>query len=188
MDNLKKWYKEQSKKTLHECSLDDENGEYMTESEIQAIDFDDIKDDFCKLSSNIKSLKSVDSLYFDERRGMLYLIEFKNGHLGKDNNLNQRSKNIQIGKLKEKIYDSFLLLKKEMEFNLDQSKIVYILVYNEEKNKSNASTFNLAVHMGRIANKEVVRFGMDKFENYLFKEVHTLTEKAFEQRYIGQWV
>lgn len=186
MERLKVWYKQQHKKTLHECSCDGDNGEYMTTSDIQVVDFDDIKDEFCK-ASLIKSLKSVDSLYFNEDDDILYLIEFKNGRLGRDDTRSYRNQNTDISMLKEKIYDSFLLLKKEMNFNIEHSQLVYILVYNEEKNKVRASNHKVALHVGNLAKKEVVRFGMSKFENYLFKEVHTLTEVAFEQRYIRQW-
>lgn len=186
MEKLKEWYKQQHKKTLRECSCDGRNDEYMTESDIQVIDFDDVKDDFCK-SSLIKSLRSVDSLYFNEADDILYLIEFKNGRLGRDDTSYYRNHNSDIGLIKEKIYDSVLLLKKEMGFNLEHSRLIYILVYNEEKNKLDASSYRGAVHVGKLAKKEVVRFGMSKFQNYLFKEVHTLTESTFEQQYIRQW-
>ena len=38
--------------------------------------------------------------------------------------------------------------------------------------------------MRRLANEEFILFGLDQFKNYLFKNVYTLTEKEFEQKFV----
>lgn len=38
--------------------------------------------------------------------------------------------------------------------------------------------------MRNLANKELIKFGFDQFENYLFKNVYTFTVEEFEERFI----
>ena len=72
----------------------------------------------------------------------------------------------------------------------------YILVYNEMENKDNnsdkelveknkyvqsSSSFDdIAKTLSGYAKKEYICFGLRRFLNYCFKEVHTFTEKEFE--------
>ena len=50
-------------KTLKDISEDTQNNEWMTESSIQAVDFDDVIIDYTKPLHLVKKLRSVDALY-----------------------------------------------------------------------------------------------------------------------------
>ena len=68
------------KSTLKKLSYDDKNKEYMIESDIEAIDFDKVKEIYVK--NNLENVnpnpKSNDALHFSED-GIWTFIEFKNG-------------------------------------------------------------------------------------------------------------
>ena len=80
----------------------------------------------------------------------------------------------------------------------------YILVYNEEKyleigptrqtnegikRQQDASKSlhrnQLYKTMRRLAGEELILFGLDQFVNYLFKSVHTYTEKEFMEKVVS---
>lgn len=134
----------------------------------------------------------------------VFFIEFKNGKI--DNKVNFE--------LNKKIYDSLFILfdlnYKDRNGDLvtsisyTRSKMNYILVYNEEKNSQARYTNQtkegferqkverreskyrdkLYKTMRNLANKELIKFGFDQFENYLFKNVYTFTVEEFEERFI----
>ncbi|MBQ2800054.1 MAG: hypothetical protein IJF03_01550 [Lachnospiraceae bacterium] len=39
----------------------------------------------------------------------------------------------------------------------------------------------------KLANDELIKFGLDQFRNYLFKNVHTYTVKEFEENFINKY-
>lgn len=164
-------------KTLKEISLDDSdinNIAYMTNSELKAIDFDNVKSDYCE---NIELLMSNDAL-FKDNDGNIIFLEFKNGSI--------RTKT--KAELKVKIYDSLLIFSDIVQKPIYEIKnsLIYILVYNYDKNTaSNNSTDSPAMdkiskQIGSYANKEHISFGLSKFKDYCFTEVHTYTKNEFE--------
>lgn len=179
---IDKWYSKHPKKMLKECSEDKKNSSFMVESEIKAIDFDDVKDKYCESWERNDLLRSNDALYRKSKNDEFYFIEFKNGNL-------KTRKGEKEFALLEKIYDSLFILRETglRYIPYKYLKINYILVYNEEKNPINNSNSKSARHLAGISKKKFVRFGIDKFENYLFNQVDTVTEKEFEEQFLSRW-
>lgn len=176
--------------TLKETSVDDRDGEkiYMTESLRCVVNFDDVKDEYVKGLGLSEIPKSNDALFEDDR-GALIFVEFKNGFM-------DRNKQFAVRK---KVYDSVLIFTDITSFRISDMRntVKYILVYNEFANRENSydeelekkqkttiqpspSFDGFAKTLGKYANEEYVCFGLKIFLNYCFKEVHTYTEEEFE--------
>lgn len=174
--------------TLKKTSIDDHdktNIKYMTSSEKEAINFDDVKREYVKGLSLSEEPKSNDALFINKNNDLVF-VEFKNGFM--DN-----SKKFAVRK---KIYDSIIILTDIMNMGVSQLKnnMEYILVYNEEVNKNekevlekqksfvqpSAAFDNIAKTISAMAKTEYVCFGVKIFENYCFRKVHTYTEVEFE--------
>ena len=175
---------------LKETSIDKRDGtlQYMTCSDREAINFDDVKNEYVKLLKVSETPKSNDAL-FDDGKGCLVFVEFKNGFM-------DDTKQFAVRK---KVYDSVLIFADITSMRISDMRnyMKYILVYNEKANQDNnrdkelkkkreaavqpsSSYDNFAKKISKYANKEYVCFGLRIFENYCFKEVHTYTEKEFE--------
>lgn len=129
--------------------------------------------------------KSNDALFMTDK-GELVFVEFKNGFMDAEKKFAVR----------KKIYDSVIILTDILNLGISEikDKLQYILVYNEtvneeegdvKKKKSHVQSSEafdfFAKSVSRMAKKEYICFGVRIFENYCFKEVHTYTEKEFEQ-------
>ena len=175
---------------LKETSIDKRDGtpQYMTLSTRDAVNFDDVKEEYVKQLGVSEIPKSNDAL-FDDGKGFLVFVEFKNGFM-------DRPKQFAVRK---KVYYSALIFtditSKGISYMRNHMK--YILVYNETANQGNNSDKDLkekqktavqqspafdafAKNVGRYANEEYVCFGLKIFQNYCFKEVHTYTEAEFD--------
>lgn len=111
----------------------DKNGvtvEYMTYSQVKAINFDKVKEEYAKAHSLSTHPKSNDALYVAKGETDVF-IEFKNGYID----------NGKVKEIKEKIYDSLLLLNDIIDQNISYTRkhLNYILVYNDSKNAEDAS-------------------------------------------------
>ena len=169
--------------TLEKVSKDDKNNISMTKSQIKAVNYDNIVKKYGKYRALEHNLKSNDALYdksgnydFDENGDYIF-IEFKNGFINETE---------EIFKIKEKIYDSavsFLDIV-EKDLNFLKVNVSYILVYNEGKNTSKEK---ISSHIFGKAKDRKVKFGIKKFEKYLFKNVSTYTEKEFEQNFVKKY-
>lgn len=174
-------------KTLKETSKDKANGEFMTESQLEAIDFDQVKLDYSGKFNLKNTPKSNDALCKID--GKFYFIEFKNGK-------------IIPHELWQKIYDSVFILSDINEVSLSEikKKVSYILVYNEDKiNKEKAnhkdpnkrisdskSYCKIVKAVTKMGNKEIDYFKVRKlFENYCFKEVYTYTKEEFNEKFFS---
>lgn len=176
------------KSTLKEMSKDDK--EYMVEFENFGINFDEVVKDYTEFYKLSQTPSSNDGFVW-EKSGRIYFVEFKNGNLQKSS---------EKHKIKTKIYDSILILMDIADISLESMRetVEYILVYNEEKGRSfleneekNASSNSQSLH--NLANsiyktkknqgqqKELILFGLEKFQNYCFKAVHTYTVPQFEE-------
>ncbi len=154
-------------KTLKDISIDKANNEYLVNAQIQAVDFDKIKDDYHKkIGINSGCTKSADALMIncDE----ILMIEFKNGEL-KD-----------FWAIKEKMLHSLIMFcditDKTTKFT--RKNMTFILVYNEEKNKSK---YEIRTKYGDKIKKPLVRFGLNKFPQSFYKEIRTMTTEQFEE-------
>ena len=183
---------------LKQTSKDDNNEEYMTESTIRVINFDSIGGD--KYSKNNKlniQLKTNDVLFLHNDKKYTF-IEFKNGKL-----LDKTNK-IDIKKLKDielKILNSLFVLGDIEEKSLSSLKEItdYILVYNEEKNTPNernsiSEIGNYFINQGNISSEktktereEIICFGLEKFKDYCFKNVHTYSKEEFEEKFVKKY-
>lgn len=184
--------------TLKQTSKDDNNEEYMTESTIRVINFDSIGGD--KYSKNNKlniQLKTNDVLFLYNDKKYTF-IEFKNGKLvDKTNKIDiKKLKNIEL-----KILNSLFVLGDIEEKSLSSLKEItdYILVYNEEKNTPNernsiSEIGNYFINQGNISSEktktereEIICFGLEKFKDYCFKNVHTYSKEEFEEKFVKKY-
>ena len=185
--------------TLKQTSKDDNNEEYMTESQIKVINFDSVGGDKYTRNNNLSiQLKTNDVLFLhnDER---YTFIEFKNGKLL------DKSNRIDIKKLKDielKILNSMFVLGDIEGKSLNTLKEItnYILVYNEEKNLPNEKNSileignyfvnqgsSLSVGENTFDKDEIICFGLEKFKGYCFKNVHTYSKEEFEEKFVRKY-
>ena len=185
--------------TLEQTSEDDNNGEHMTKSQLKVINFDSVGGKKYTKNNNLSiQLKTNDVLFLhnDER---YTFIEFKNGKL-----LN-KSNRIDIKKLKDielKILNSMFVLGDIEGKSLNTLKEItnYILVYNEEKNSPNEKNSiseignyfvnqgsSLSVGENTLDKDEIICFGLEKFKDYCFKNVHTYSKEEFEEKFVKKY-
>ena len=172
-DNIEIFTENQS--TLTETSYDDGNSEYMTELKVPVIDFDNVKEQYLqRIGCQDESLTSVDALLSKAHCNVF--IEFKNGSLAK--------KEVRLG-IYSKIQDSLLLLCDITDNHISQLRqcLDFILVYNEEKNpsKSNKSKDYINDRIMELGGKELVRFGISRYDGVYFRKVHTYNVEKFEE-------
>lgn len=166
-----------SVKILKDLSFDKTNSTYMTESAITAIDFDKVPKRYNRfLAGQGKTREflnnSNDALYITADT-KLYFIEFKNGTANE-------------AQIHSKIYDSVNMLI-DMGYLKDleecRTRINYILVFNSEdyKNKKPESLSKIAGSVTKKAGVKPAIFRINKFKNYLFKDVRSCDIKTFEE-------
>lgn len=175
--------------TLKETSVDfhdQTNIQYMTASEMDAVNFDEVKEEYIRDLSLVEAPKSNDALFI-LKNGTLVFVEFKNGYMDK----------VKEYGVRKKIYDSIIILTDILGCGVAslRQNMEYILVYNESANEdqheviekkkfmvqSSRAYDNLAKNIFQMARREYVCFGVNIFKNYCFKDVHTYTEKEFEE-------
>lgn len=174
--------------TLKETSKDIHDGvDFMTESEIEVVNFNGVKNDYIKDLHVSDTPKSNDALYVGKENKLVF-IEFKNGKIN----------DIKEFDIRRKIFDSLLILmdiiKETAAFT--RNHLTYILVYNEERNSQNQknstnvqdskSKLFIGSHFAHKGGKKFIRFDLEKFEKLYFKEVYTYTEKEFEDNFVSK--
>ena len=175
--------------SLKKTSLDNRDGhkKYMTESELTAVCFDDVKDEYVELLGMSEIPKSNDAL-FDEGNGTLVFVEFKSGHIDSQKQF----------AIRKKIYDSTLIFTDITSTGISymREQMKYILVYNDAANKNadgrilpcqresvqtSEADDKIAKIFSNYGGREYIGFGLGIFQNYCFKEVHTYTQTEFEE-------
>ena len=185
--------------TLEQTSEDDNNGEHMTKSQLKVINFDSVGGKKYTRNNNLSiQLKTNDVLFLhnDER---YTFIELKNGKLL------DKSNRIDIKKLKDielKILNSMFVLGDIEGKSLNTLKEItnYILVYNEDKNLPNEKNSiseignyfvnqgsSLSVGENTLDKDEIICFGLEKFKDYCFKNVHTYSKEEFEEKFVKKY-
>ena len=171
------------KSTLKECSKDNsdpKNVKFMTESQLEVINFDGIKTKYTNdLALSEICAASVDALLqMDED---LAFVEFKNGKVDKRN-------------VKDKARDSLLMLCDLMKRTISYTRehLDFIVVYNEERNPQPNQLKKQAVldspsrtAIGKYflskGNEELIRFDLERYKHLYFREVHTYTKAEFDK-------
>ena len=183
--------KRNCKKTLSDCSKDDQGHELSDITE-DVVDFDKVKEIYCDeyLKASYTIFKSVDT-YLEGTNNQIFLIEFKNAKI------DQKQKHGLHLKLK----DSLLILTSLFELDLKefQKRLNYIVVYCEEKNDVSSQCHDFAAENGipasyknrnlrkkiakRTSKKYLAFWGLSKYEHSLVNEVYTLNEHEFSKYY-----
>lgn len=182
---------EEARTTLKMTSFDDSNQVYMTESEIPVYNFDAIKEWYKRFrmskTSETLSLKSNDALFVN-KEGQAYFIEFKNGNL--DSGERKQA-------LRQKLYDSFIILadkdtctrevipsfESPLEYTRDHMGC--IVVYNEAANPVINKRKKTREHVETKAG--MARFGLARFQGFIYRNVYTVTEKEFQTKFVNKW-
>lgn len=178
------------KTTLKETSFDSQNREYMTQSTLEVINFDNLKEEFFQKIKNVteRTFCSNDALFL-HNENEIYMIEFKNGIINQSIIYNLFWKN----------FDSILIYMHYDIRDIERIKnnLNYILVYNQEKNSNipgtgqsisqSDSRNQFGKSLAKKAEKEFIQFGLGYFKDYIFKDVYTLNESQFESRFLKIW-
>ncbi len=174
--------------TLKETSKDNHDGYdyYMTESMMPAVNFDDVKDEYIEQLDLHGKPKSNDALVIGPN-DIATFIEFKNG----------KKDNIVKTDLHKKIVDSLLIFTDLVDKGIRHSrlKMDYILVYNETaESKTDSISATTVQHaksrdsigkkLMRLGDSEYIKFGLEIFERFCFRTVHTYTKEEFEAKFI----
>lgn len=183
---------ENNKATLKETSKDDHGAgiSYMTEALYEVINFDAVKNDYTKGLKLIENPKSNDALFLAEN-GRWTFIEFKNGFMD-----NQKKFDVR-----KKVFDSLLIFSDIVGQGISytRTEMDYILVYNETKNpyaeedykkthvsESPARDRIAKTFMGK-AHLTYIKYGLEIFKNYCFKDVYTYTEQEFTENFVNKY-
>lgn len=150
------WMK--SKRTsLKNTSYDEEHKDYMSDSTLNVIGFDQVKEEYLTrehLEGEMAS--SVDALVSDGQ--YTYIIEFKNGN------------KIESHQIENKLKDSVTILCDEWKRTVSQTRqeIVFVLVYNEEKKhlSDEQKRFIALANNSGVGHKD---FGLEKANMYVKK-------------------
>lgn len=174
-----------STSTIRQISKDDSNNEYMTDCNLMAINFDKVSKKYCK-NLSLFSVESNDALFALKNGKCTTFIEFKNGYIDKTTQY----------KLVKKIYDSMLVFMDVTKTNISETRdfLNYILVYNENKNADNPKTEYHESESRDFIDKTIleygkevhIKYGLDFFKGYCFKEVNTYTKKEFENLFVSK--
>ncbi len=178
--------------TLKETSKDDHDGSvcFMTESTIPAVNFDAVKTEYVNNLSISNIPKSNDALVIDSNEQATF-IEFKNGCMDTKK---------QHG-VRKKIYDSMLIFADITGQGISSTRthMDYILVYNEEKNIEQCTDVTVDASVAiqpsesrdiigkkitQMGGKNFIKFGLEVFKNYCFRNVYTYTPSEFESNYV----
>ena len=150
------------KSTLKECSKDNsdpKNVKFMTESQLEVINFDGIKTKYTNdLALSEICAASVDALLqMDED---LAFVEFKNGKVDKRN-------------VKDKARDSLLMLCDLMKRTISYTREQAVL--------DSPSRTAIGKYFLSKGNEELIRFDLERYEHLYFREVHTYTKAEFDK-------
>ena len=160
----------------------------------KAIDFDEVKRDFCKV--RIQELKSVDA-FIDSDDGKYYFIEFKKSTTSALNDLQfdgakpiDSSTGLPVKcscielSLKQKAFDSLLIAAATVLQSTPLNNIMdnsVLIVVRLDDNASPSSLNKLAGAFAKLSSGSSVLWGLEDLKKQkLFSEVYTWTESEFE--------
>ena len=168
--------------TLKDISFDSTRNEYMTESSLPAVNFDEVKKKYAnELFLTYKVARSVDAFLSLQNRD--HLIEYKNGGTKKQ----------IMREVREKISESLLIFCDLANTHISDTRknLIFVLVYNDEnlqfsqseldqELESSPSREKISRLISGFASNELIGFDLTRFRGFCFKEVHTYTKEEFE--------
>ena len=161
---------------------------YMVSSQLQVIDFDQVKDEYARSLSVSQLPKSCDALYIEEAEEEWYLIEFKSGVI-----TNSKYE------LRQKLYDSLLVLSDVIGEGISfmRQHLRFVLVYDASKNpaENGESVASESTSLRKLkkyfieekAGGRFIEFGFSFFEGLYLKQVYTMTVDEFEETFVSKW-
>lgn len=173
---------ERHKSTLKETSKDDhdkQNIDYMTESQKEVINFDEVVEEYKQILRLLKTPKSIDALVYTDTKKIF--IEFKNGVI--ENPYNREETKEKISDIKDKILNSVLIFNDITSSQLYENRIFcdFILVYNGQKN----SKQKIGSHvLKKGSSGGLIRFNLENLKKYCFRNVYTYTKEEFEKTFL----
>ena len=173
---------------INETSIDNHDGNviYMTDSSLDVVNFDRVKELYIESLSLHEPPKSSDAYFIHKDK--MYLIEFKNGLMD----------NKKIYDVRRKIFDSLLILTDILQIGISYTRqnLSYILVYNETKNPVDKEEKELQISPSRVkiadyflqkGNRKFIRFNLAGFERIYVKDMFTVTVSEFEEQFLKVW-
>lgn len=165
--------------SLKDTSYNKSAKTFLTNSDLQVINFDKVKDNFVS-DKKISSPSSVDALYYND--GILYFIEFKDTVMDRT----------AVYNVHKKIYDSIIILSSKLNIPVNEivKNSIYIVVFSSEKNKDITSKtyiespneyYDITNAIGKSYNQYTILFKLEQYKNYLFKDVYTISENTFNK-------
>ncbi|MGI6578839.1 MAG: hypothetical protein ACOX3H_01130 [Saccharofermentanales bacterium] len=153
--------------SLKEISKDSTNSNFMCDLNINAVNFDKVKEKYVSDWHLPKIPKSVDAFLLQGNKSVL--IEFKNGYINKKEEY----------EVQEKMLHSLLIFCDITDETVSYTRkyLDFILVYNSAKMN------NLKYIKDRIfekAEEKLILFGLEKFETLYFDNVYTYDKAEFE--------
>ncbi|MDR2441504.1 MAG: hypothetical protein LBE12_19250 [Planctomycetaceae bacterium] len=157
--------------TLKNTSLDIANTCYMTMNTTAVVNFDNFKRSIAKKLHLPATPKSCDTLCYEN--GQFFLIEFKNGKIGK----------AEIHQIREKIFESLLLLTEKLNVTIDYTRknLTFILVYND----SAQGRHKINSHLSQKAKTTCTHFGLTNFKRIYFNDVFEMNINEFERNFVA---
>ncbi len=167
--------------TLQSLSRDNSHEEFLTDSTILAIGFDKVKKEYTDPLRLTETPCSVDALCLFENDSLVF-VEFKNGRLN----------SMEVFGLRKKVYDSLLIFQDISGINLTtlRSKATLVLVFRKDLNPAEGddrqslpmapSRDKIVSRLFELADKELIRFDLERFKSYCFKDVHTYSPEEFD--------
>lgn len=170
---------------------------YMTQSPLKVCNFDTFAASYTHNKFNKENGMSVDALYRRDSDNAYVLIEFKNGNLEKE-------RDIDID-LRIKLLNSLLILidsENFQDYDFIRENVSFVLVYNPAnlmniENKSNIVSFSKSPmgafstfkkHYSRMCNNVPILFDLRKtYAGYLFKDVNTYDLEQFDELFIKRF-
>lgn len=161
---------------LKKTSYDDSNEQYMTESNLSVYNFDNVMKHYCKSRKIKKYIPSSADAFYVCKNNEMYLIEFKNGRINKED----------IFGIKKKILESLLVMTDLFKIHISDTRedLNFILVYNNVKNTSYEE---MVQSLDDIAKNDNSMYSLKLFEKIYFKEVFTLNQEEFENDFVKKW-
>ena len=172
-------YFNDTKETFKKMSYDGTDNVSMIDCNQIGYDFDLVKTHYANsLGLTEEVAKSIDTLYYSRKINKYIFVEFKNG-------LMTNAKADVIHKVKDSLLIFCDIFNENISFT--RKNALFILVYNEEKNRKINKTTNgdeygkdeLKKHIYGLAKEHEILFGLERYRGLYFCDVFTYGKAEF---------